>query len=45
MFDTGASVKITNDASDFIYWDESKNHPTLSGISSNTMVGGLWMIQ
>ena len=46
IFDTGASVNVSNSASDFISWDDDLSSlPTLQGISAKTNVEGSGIVQ
>ena len=45
VFDTGASVSISNDSKDFVTWDSSPTVPTLQGITSTATVQGSGVVR
>ena len=45
IFDTGASISISNAASDFVSWDPMPHHRYLQGITSKTSVQGSGMVR
>ena len=45
VFDTGASVSITNELSDFVSWDAESDVPKLQGITTQAVVRGFGTVR
>ena len=45
MFDTGATVSISNDRNDFISWDKKRDCQSLRGVTEEAKVQGFGIVE